>query len=134
MKVYMLDHIYDLAYISLMNISADEFFSSMASPIRLRCLALLVQEEELCVCELMHALGMSQPMISRHLAHLRKSGLVHDRREGQWIYYRLHQDLPGWVDQALQATVDGIKAQKPYISDLAILKDMPNRPGASCCA
>lgn len=117
-----------------MDISADDFFAALANPVRLRCLALLVQEEELCVCELIHALGMSQPMISRHLAQLRKSGLVQDRREGQWIYYRLQQKLPDWVDNTLQEAIAGIKTQLPYIDDLAALKDMPNRPGASCCA
>ena len=134
MPVYMVDHIYALAYICAMNISADEYFAAMASPIRLRCMALLVQEEELCVCELMHALGMSQPMISRHLAHLRKSGLVQDRREGQWIYYRMHQDLSGWIEATLHTTVDGIKANAPYFADREMLADMPNRPGTSCCA
>ena len=65
-----------------MEISTDEFFAAIANPIRLRCLALVVQAGELCVCELMYALELSQPMVSRHLAQLRKSGLLRDRREG----------------------------------------------------
>ena len=130
----MVEHIYEKSYITAMNISADEFFAALANPIRLRSLALLAQEEELCVCELIYALGMSQPMISRHLAQLRKSGLVQDRREGQWIYYRLHQALPSWALKSLQVVVEGIKQQAPYAADFATLKDMPNRPGASCCA
>jgi len=131
---YMLEHIYVKTYIIAMDISASDFFASMANPIRLRCLVLLVQEDELCVCELMYALGLSQPMISRHLAQLRKAGLVHDRREGQWIYYRLQQELPVWVTKSLQATVDGIKQLQPYATDHETLNGMPNRPGATCCA
>jgi len=117
-----------------MKISADEFFAALASPIRLRCLSLLVEEDELCVCELMYAMGLSQPMISRHLAHLRKSGLVQDRREGQWIYYRLHQELPDWIKATLHTAIDGIKPLMPYSADREMLMTMPNRPGASCCA
>ena len=117
-----------------MILSADDFFASLANPVRLRCLLLLMQEDELCVCELMYALDMSQPMVSRHLAQLRKSGLVQDRREGQWIYYRMRNDLPAWVQENLQVTTHGIKDLSPYADDLASLKDMPNRPSASCCA
>lgn len=130
----MIDHIYEISYISSMTNTTDEIFAAMANPIRLRCLVLIIQTGELCVCELMYALGLSQPMVSRHLAQLRKSGLLSDRREGQWVYYRLHQDLPDWVTSVLQTTVDGIQTETPFNADLTKLTDMPNRPGAACCA
>jgi len=66
-----------------MNIEATELFKQMSDATRLRCLLLLQSEGELCVCELIHAIGESQPKISRHLAHLRKSELVVDRKESQ---------------------------------------------------
>lgn len=50
---------------------------------------LLLEHQELCVCEMTHAIGASQPHISRHLAHLRESRLVSDRHEGHWVYYRI---------------------------------------------
>ena len=51
----------------------------------------------LCVCELVSALEESQPKVSRHLAMLRESGLLIDRREGKWIYYRLSPHMPAWA-------------------------------------
>ncbi len=117
-----------------MNISANDFFATIANPIRLRCLVLVVQAEELCVCELMYALELSQPMVSRHLAQLRKSGLFLDRREGQWVYYRLQATLPAWAAAVIQTTVNGIKSVEPFAADQRRLLAMPNRPEAACCA
>ncbi len=117
-----------------MCITAETLFTALAHPLRLRALLLLHEEGELCVCELNHALGVSQPMISRHLAHLRQWGLVSDRRQGLWVYYRLSADLPDWAQQVLADTAQGVAEQTPYISDRAALAEMPNRPGAACCA
>ncbi len=117
-----------------MNITADTVFTTLAHPLRLRALLLLYQEGELCVCELTHALGVSQPMISRHLAQMRQSGLVSDRRQGLWVYYRLHEALPDWARQLLAATADGVAGEAPYTDDRAALSVMPNRPGSACCA
>jgi ArsR family transcriptional regulator len=64
------------------------FFKALADETRLRILALLVQGE-LCVCDLMAALDLPQSTVSRHLATLRNAGLVDDRRQGIWMYYRL---------------------------------------------
>jgi ArsR family transcriptional regulator, arsenate/arsenite/antimonite-responsive transcriptional repressor len=117
-----------------MNIDPDTVFTALAHPLRLRALLLLEQERELCVCELTHALGVAQPMISRHLAQLRQAGLVQDRRQGLWIYYRLHDGLPEWARQVLTATVQGMAGQSPYRDDRAALAAMPNRPATACCA
>lgn len=88
----------------------------------------------MCVCELTHALGVSQPMISRHLAQMRYNGLVSDRRQGLWVYYRLHDALPGWARQVLAATTEGVADEAPYAEDRAALAGMPNRPGSVGCA
>src|SRR3954468_21664627 len=55
---------------------------------RLRILGLLLNGE-VCVCHIHESLGVSQPKASRHLAYLRRSGLVETRRQGLWVYYRL---------------------------------------------
>jgi ArsR family transcriptional regulator len=89
---------------------------------------------ELCVCELTHALGLSQPKVSRHLAYLRDAGVVADRRQGVWVYYRLHPDLPAWAMDVLAASAEGLAAAEPFRSDQQTLAQMPNRPGAPCCA
>jgi ArsR family transcriptional regulator len=111
-----------------------ELFKQLSDETRLRCLMLMLTEGELCVCELTHALKLSQPKISRHLAHLRQSGVVQDQREGQWIHYRLHDDLPQWAYDVLSAASASTQKAQPYIHDMQMLKDMPNRPGSSCCA
>ncbi len=117
-----------------MNLAPDTLFRTLADPTRLRALVLLTLEGELCVCELTHALGESQPKVSRHLAQLRESGLVADRRAGQWIYYRLAPELPAWVQQVLSVTVTALAGEALHQNDRRQLCTMPNRPGARCCA
>ncbi|HEY4330699.1 MAG TPA: metalloregulator ArsR/SmtB family transcription factor [Phycisphaerae bacterium] len=67
---------------------ADRLFRAFADPTRLRILHLLTPGE-LCVCDLVEVLRVPQPKVSRHLAYLRKAGLVLTRREGLWSHYRL---------------------------------------------
>ena len=130
----MLDHIYEISYIQQMNFDTNSFFSAIANDIRLRCLVLMQLEGELCVCELTHALDLSQPMISRHLALLRETGLVATRRVGQWMYYSIHEDLPLWSKKVIQETAKANAKASPYKDDLQSLKSMSDRPDASCCA
>ena len=130
----MFAHIYVWAYIYGMVINPYTLFRMLADPTRLRLLLLLTAEDELCVCELTHALDLSQPKISRHLAHLRESGLLEARRAGQWMYYRLSPTLPEWTAVILQETLSGNREHAPFSSDQHALAEMPNRPGAACCA
>lgn len=113
-----------------MNIPPLTLYPAIAHEIRLRCLLLLLEHDELCVCELTHAIGAAQPTISRHLANLRQVGLVSDRRDGLWIHYRINPGLPDWVANVLRETADGVKGVAPFSEDLATLEGMPNRPGA----
>ena len=112
--------------------ATDTFFKMMADSTRLRCLLLMQTEGELCVCELTHALNLSQPKISRHLAHLRESGLLIARREGTWMYYRINPELQIWALQILQTTLDGVRKTEPFMSDIKILRSMSNRPHLIC--
>jgi len=116
-----------------MNILFKQFFQLLSDDTRLRSLMLMRQQGELCVCELVHALGVIQPKVSRHLATLRDAGIVMDRRQGQWIYYQLHPDLPDWACQVIDATVAEAATRQPFLNDLAGLADMPARPGEACC-
>ncbi len=118
----------------MISLSPDSLFASLANDTRLRCLMLLTRHEELCVCELTHALDISQPHVSRHLALLRESGLVADRRAGLWVYYRINPELPAWVTSVLYEVFDGIGEQSPYRDDAHLLDEMPNRPDAPRCA
>ena len=88
---------------------STRLLKAFADPVRLRLLNLLSGErEEVCVCHLHEALGLSQPTVSRHLAYLRKRGLVVGRKEGLWVHYRLakakaglHRILLGCLDSCL---------------------------------
>lgn len=95
---------------------------------------LLAEHGELCVCELTHAIGVSQPHLSRHLSQLRELRLVADRRAGLWVYYRIHPDLPPWAQAVLQETHAGLRDSKPFVQDGIALKEMPDRPGTRRCA
>jgi len=117
-----------------MNLQPNQLFQLLSDQTRLRCLFLMQQQGELCVCELIHALNIIQPKVSRHLATLRDAGIVKDRRQGQWIYYQIHPELPGWAKQIIETTITGFADQAPFFDDLAALSQMPNRPGAACCA
>jgi ArsR family transcriptional regulator len=66
----------------------EQLFKALADATRLRILGLLLGGE-ICVCHIHECLRISQPKASRHLAYLRRAGLVATRREGLWIYYRL---------------------------------------------
>ena len=113
---------------------AHHFFQALADATRLRCLMLMVAEEEVCVCEMAHALGETQPKISRHLAALRLTGVILDRREAQWMYYRLHPDLPDWMKEVLNTSCRALIDQAPFCTDRTALTDMPSRPQRRCAA
>ncbi len=75
---------------------STRLLKAFADPVRLRLLNLLTGEvEEVCVCHLHEALGLPQPTVSRHLAYLRKQGLVIGRKDGLWVYYRLAKPRGG---------------------------------------
>jgi len=69
-------------------------FQALSEEIRLRILALLINTDELCVCDFMEALKLPQSTVSRHLAHLKNAGWLRDRREGVWSYYSMAHPLP----------------------------------------
>jgi len=100
-----------------MLIQPTQFFKCLADETRLRCLILLQRRGELCVCELTQALQMSQPKISRHLALLRTCRLLQDRRQGAWVYYRLHPALPDWALAVLTTAVEGLADQAIFMED-----------------
>lgn len=66
----------------------DLIFRAFADPIRLRILN-LIQDGELCVCDLVEVLKLPQPTVSRHLSYLRRAGLVRVRQEHSWNFYEL---------------------------------------------
>ena len=67
---------------------------ALAEPTRLEAMRLLADGSEHCVCELMRKLGATQSRMSRHMLVLKQAGLVLDRRDAQWVRYRINPDLP----------------------------------------
>ncbi len=110
------------------------FFKCLSDDTRLRCVTLLQQEGQLCVCELTAALNLSQPKISRHLALLRQYGLLLDSREGQWVYYRINPELPAWCPRLLESALSAVSDATQFQADMKRLQLMENRPDSdSCC-
>lgn len=105
-----------------MTSAPDDLFAGLANPSRLRCALLLLERGELCVCEITQALGLTQPHVSRHLALLRERGLVVDRRDGHWVYYRIDPELPDWMHGVLAQARDGLAGGAPFADDLAALR------------
>lgn len=106
----------------------ERYFRALGDRTRLDCLLLLRSERELCVCEFVHALELSQPKISRHLAQLRDADIVSDQRRGQWVYYRLHPQLPAWARAVLDSVVEAGRLD-PVRQRLST---MPDRPVVAC--
>lgn len=85
-----------------MSLTALQLFKNLSDETRLGIVLLLKEMGELCVCDLCSALEQSQPKISRHLAMLRESGLLLDRKQGKWVHYRLSPHIPSWAAQVIE--------------------------------
>ena len=97
-------------------------FKALADPNRLRIVNVL-SHRDLCVCDLQSVLGLSQPFISRHLAYLRRTGLVRDRREGARVCYSL--TLDGALGHALRALLHvAVQDSLTLQSDLRMLHEL----------
>jgi len=110
-----------------------ELFKCLADDTRLRSILLIYLKQELCVCELTEALQEIQPKISRHLAQLKRCGLLTDRRQGQWRFYRINENLEEYAKSLIAQT---LKSNADYIGEnLKNLDQMNERPDRSqlCC-
>ena len=100
-------------------------FAALADRTRLRLLN-LIAGREVCVCYLVEILRQSQPKISRHLAYLRKAGVVAARREGKWMHYRIEHPEDPAAAPILDAVLESFKLDREMQSDLA-------RLSRACC-
>jgi ArsR family transcriptional regulator len=106
-------------------IPLDLFFRALADPTRLR-LVHLMSEQEICVCYFIEVIGAPQPKISRHLAYLRRAGLVAARREGKWMHYRLRVPRGPHAAAILKTTLDALKQSAEMLRDC-------ERLNRACC-
>lgn len=104
----------------------EQFFQALGDKTRLRLLNLM-GDREICVCYFVEILGSPQPKISRHLAYLRRAGIVEARREGKWMHYRIVMPPHPGAAQILQQTLATLKEEKAMQVDR-------NRLEKACCA
>lgn len=114
--------------------------AALADPTRLRILALL-QQGEVCVCDIHGSLDVPQPTASRHLAYLRRHGLVVGRKDGLWVHYRLADDLLQAIQRAVDAVLHCVRHAQQAQDDGRHLARATGRrivltpvPTAGCCA
>jgi len=100
-------------------------FAALSDPTRLRLLNLM-DGREVCVCYFVEILGQSQPKISRHLAYLRRAGVVAARREGKWVHYKITIPTNAGAAKILRETLVVLREDKRMQADL-------NRLNKSCC-
>jgi ArsR family transcriptional regulator len=117
----------------------EQLFRALADDVRLRILA-LVAGGEICVCDIHGALGVPQPTASRHLAYLRRAGLVATRKDGQWVHYRLNPPADSATAAVLRSTLDslavapGVGADRRRLSGLtSIPLEVIQECAATCC-
>ena len=118
----------------------ESLFKALADKTRLRILALL-GNNEVCVCHIHDSLGLPQPTVSRHLAYLRRAGLVDVRRDGVWMHYQVARSLDRNVQAVLSAAVDAVtrvpataQDRKQFQRAFGGLYVLPTATGGSCCA
>ena len=120
-------NIVDKAAHQLTDFDPIAFYKCLTDDIRLKTLMLTHYHGELCVCELMEALKEdSQPKVSRNLAVLKKSKVITDRKNGQWVFYRINPELPLWAKSVVAQTTENNVIL--INSELHRLNDMKNRP------
>lgn len=100
-------------------------FAALADRTRLRLLNLM-NGREVCVCYFVEILRQSQPKISRHLAYLRRAGIVSARREGKWMHYRIERPSNPGALAILDAALGSFQSDREMQTDLA-------RLSRACC-
>jgi ArsR family transcriptional regulator len=118
----------------------ENVFKALADKTRLRILALL-GNNEVCVCHLHDSLGLPQPTVSRHLAYLRKSGLVAARRDGVWMHYQVSRSLNPVIRGVVAAAVGALQQlpattqdRKQFQRSFGQLYVLDSPAGGACCA
>jgi ArsR family transcriptional regulator, arsenate/arsenite/antimonite-responsive transcriptional repressor len=117
----------------------EAVFKALADKTRLRILALL-GNNEVCVCHIHDSLELPQPTVSRHLAYLRRAGLVDARRDGVWMHYQVARSLDPAVQTVVNAAVEALTSvrttaddRKQFERTFGRLYVMSTPGGGACC-
>jgi ArsR family transcriptional regulator len=109
--------------------NSELFFSALADRTRLRLLNLL-REGEVCVCFFAGTLDTNNPKISRHLAYLKRAGLVSGRRDGKWMHYRVQQPTDKNASAVFEATMKMLESDDDMKEDRRRLVEFCCSPDA----
>jgi ArsR family transcriptional regulator len=107
-------------------------FKALADETRLQIMTLLLDNEELCVCDFVGALGQTQSKISRHLRYLYNAGLVQDRRDGLWMHYRISSELGPERKTILQALSEVVGEDEKRDLHIALVAWLDGKTGCEC--
>lgn len=100
--------------------NVEEVFKALGDPVRIKIVSMLARNGEMCVCRILPELAMTQPAVSHHLAALKNAGLVHPRKQGQWVYYSLDYSTLNEVALA-------------FLRDVLAKMDEVSRTEETCC-
>lgn len=107
-------------------------FKALSDETRVKMIALLLDNEELCVCDFVGALGLTQSKASRHLRYLFNAGLVEDRRDGLWIHYRLSSHLTPTQEVIVEALATALEADMKHELEQRLTSWMGEKDSAGC--
>lgn len=106
-----------------------DVLKALSDETRLRILNILY-EQELCVCDIMEALQISQAKASRHLIYMKNAGLVKDRKHAQWVYYSMHDNgKRKFIEELIR---DGLRNTNLYLDDMENLKVWLGKKSVRC--
>lgn len=107
----------------------SDVLKALSDETRLRILNILY-EKELCVCDIMETLQISQAKASRHLIYMKNAGLLKDRKSAQWVYYSIvSEEGMKFIDSLV---LDGLRKTEPYKNDMINLKDWLEHKKIKC--
>ena len=106
-----------------------DVLKALSDETRLRIMNLLYIKD-LCVCDIVETLGITQTKASRHLKYLKNSGLVEDRKQAQWVYYSAIRNINNkFLDSLI---LENIRSKEPFKSDLSSLEAWIRRKDIKC--
>jgi len=112
----------------------EDIFKALSDKTRLQMIVLLLSEDELCVCDFMQILRITQSKASRHLRHLVDAGLLKDRREGTWAYFRIPAVEESAGADVLQVLLPLLRTHTPPALSERLRKwrESRQRAGSAC--
>jgi len=108
-------------------------FKALADETRLKILALILEHKELCVCDLVVTLGITQSKASRHLRYLVNAGILSDRREGSWMLYRVVEQADEEITKVISTLKEVLKCYDLSALENALQARLASRTKGAAC-